>query len=378
MMQVYLFIVLCFSLAYACLILFYRMGWKGLNEHQFDKTRLPTTKVTVIIPARNEEATIANVLQDILAQAYPAHLLEILVIDDHSEDNTAKIVAAFKNVQCISLQAHSSELPSKAYKKKAIEIAIQQCKGELIVTTDADCRMCEYWLAGIVNYFETYKPVMIAAPVIYTNSKEWFSIFQSLDFMTMQGITAAVVSTRTGSMCNGANLAYTKQAFDAVYGFSGVDHLASGDDMFLMYKMEKQFPGKTTYMKCKDSIVYTYAAPSRQAFITQRIRWASKSTQLKDKRIQAVLMMVFIWNALFPITILLAFITPSLWFLFFVMLCTKIVVELLLVVPISKFFKKSQEVIYLVLLQGIHILYILYVAIAAQIKPYTWKNRKIG
>src|SRR5262245_29983290 len=83
-------------LLYVILLFWYRSAWQDLP----DITHLPTdtsnftTKVTVVIPARNEAANIEDCIRSVLSQTYPAHLLEILVMDDASDDDTAAITAA--------------------------------------------------------------------------------------------------------------------------------------------------------------------------------------------------------------------------------------------------------------------------------------------
>ena len=86
-------------------------------------------------------------------------------------------------------------------------------------------------------------------------------------------------------MCNGANLAYERKLFYEVDGFAGIDHIASGDDMLLMHKIAKKYPGKIYYLKSVDAIVSTHPMQSWKQFFNQRIRWASKATHYDDKRI---------------------------------------------------------------------------------------------
>src|SRR5206468_11041876 len=112
------------------------------------------------------------------------------------------------------------------YKKKAIEIAISKAKGELIVITDADCLVPLTWLSSIVKFYETFNPVFIAAPVTFYEEDNFLKVFQSLDFMTLQGITGASVYKKFHQMCNGANLAYQKKIFYEVDGFRGIDKIA--------------------------------------------------------------------------------------------------------------------------------------------------------
>ncbi len=174
-------------------------------------------------------------------------------------------------------------------KKKALEIAIGEARGELIITTDADCIVPPGWLRHITGLYEEEQAVFIAAPVSFTpgdsqGTKNTLYYFQSLDFMTMQGITAASVRMNLGSMCNGANLAFSKAAFDTVGGYKGIDHIASGDDMLLMHKMQQHYPGRTRYLKSEAAIVATAAQPGWRDFLNQRIRWSSKAASVSRFR----------------------------------------------------------------------------------------------
>lgn len=110
-------------------------------------------------------------------------------------------------------------------------------------------------------------------------------MFQYIDFVSLQGITAASVSAGFHAMCNGANLAYRKDVFYRVNGFKGIDNIASGDDMLLMNKIKHEFPNAIGFLFSKDAIVSTSPMPDWKAFFNQRIRWASKADKYKDKTV---------------------------------------------------------------------------------------------
>lgn len=377
MLNLFIFIAVLLSLLYAVLILYYRDGWLRLPEYRPDNTLTPITKVSILIPARNEEANIGPLLKDIMAQYYPPELMEVIVIDDYSSDRTADIASSFKGVTCISLSDFTEGKFLNAYKKKAIEIAIQQSNGELIITTDADCRMCQYWVRSIVRYYETYRHQLIASPVLFTTDNSWFQTFQSIDFTAMQGITGALSATHSGTMCNGANLAYTRKAFNAVNGFNGIDDIASGDDMLLMHKIEQRFPRKTSYLKCKDAIVYTSPMPTLKTFLQQRTRWASKANTFEDKRITAVLAIVYLFNLLFPVLLIASFFNNQSISAFIFLWLLKTALEVSLLLPVSAFFHKKKELTYFALLQFIHIPYVLYAGLRGQTGTYEWKGRQV-
>src|SRR5580698_1975517 len=136
-------------LFYAVCLVFYRQSWLALPEYRVPTGFTPRTAISVIIPARNEEDNIGPCIAALLAQEYPADLLEVIVVDDHSTDNTAAIVEGIHDsrVRLISLKDHLSPRERlNAYKKKAIEIAAARCNGSMIVTTDADCVASSRWL----------------------------------------------------------------------------------------------------------------------------------------------------------------------------------------------------------------------------------------
>jgi glycosyltransferase involved in cell wall biosynthesis len=140
--MVLLSITAALFITYAILIIYYWQSWRSIPA--FDQIApTPATKISVIIPARNEEKNISSLLQSIANQTYPKNLLEIIVVDDNSTDKTAEIAQQFPFVKLISLKENSIN----SYKKKAIEIGIAACSGNLIVTTDADCIVKPHWLS---------------------------------------------------------------------------------------------------------------------------------------------------------------------------------------------------------------------------------------
>ena len=362
------------------LMVFYSNAWLHLKESFTIANYNPTTKVSVIIPARNEETNIGNCLQAILAQQFPQDLLEIIVVNDHSTDETLNVVEKFHSsiIKVIDLEKELANAPIlNSYKKKAIELAIATSTGDLIVTTDADCIMSKFWLQSLVQCFEKNNAVFIAAPVAYISTNSIFNIFQSIDFMTMQGITGASVSKHFNTTCNGANLAYSKSAFYAVNGFEGIDAIASGDDMLLMHKIEKQFNRQSVYLKNKNAIVYTHAMPTLKEFFYQRIRWASKATHYTDKRVSYVLAMVYLYNLCLLAVLILGFFKTAFLGIFIMAITVKIFSELLLIVPTSNFFNKKHQLIYFIPLQIVHVIYMVVAGFLGQFTTYTWKDRQV-
>ncbi len=333
------------------------------------------TFITVIIPARNEEKNIRACLTSVINQSYPREQFEVIVIDDFSTDETAAVARSFENVRLISLQ-DTEKVVLNSYKKKAIEIAVAKAKGALIVTTDADCIVPEKWLETIEAMYARNSPACIAAPVTFYNENNFLKIFQSLDFMTLQGITGAAIHKKFHSMGNGANLAYEKKAFIEVEGFSGIDNIASGDDMLLMHKIEERYRN-SMYLKSFEAIVKTAPAATFSEFIHQRIRWASKADKYRDKKITAILLLVYLFNVWILLSGVLSIFYTYLFFWFAAVLIAKTVVELFFLYPVATFFKKQKLLWWFPVAQPFHILYTVVAGWLGKFGTYKWKGRKV-
>jgi len=363
--------------SYAALMVYYRRGWNQLPRMTVPDSFRPTVKISVIVPARNEARNIPPLLQHLLAQDYPAHLLEIIVADDHSTDNTYELAAATGDarVKVIRMQDYPSQ--GSAYKKQAIAQAIRQSTGSLILTTDADCTMPAGWVRSFAWAHETQHLQCIAGPVTYTGIRNTAGVFQAIDFITMQGITGASLQTDFNYMCNGANFAYSRHAFDQVEGFKGIDDIATGDDMLLLYKIAQAFPGQIGYLRQQEAIVQTEPMPGWRSFLNQRIRWASKAGRFQDKRITAVLLLVYALNVFLVAMGITALFTPSLLPIWAGFVLLKTAVELLLLVPVARFFGQTSLLQWFLPLQPLHMLYIVLAGFLGNFKQYEWKGRKV-
>jgi len=369
------------TLLYAALILLYRKWFLLLRLFNYNPLFIPTTQFSIIIPARNEAANIGNCLQSISKQNYPQHLFEVIVIDDFSTDETSTIVQKwqqqYSNIRLLPL---ANELPTEhnSYKKWAIEKAIEKANGTWIVTTDADCITNTNWLHTLAQCIEEKKPVLVVAPVSFIYHPTLLGIFQYLDFLSLQGITAASVSAGIHSMCNGANLAYLKSAFYTVNGFKGINHIASGDDMLLMNKIKQHFPNSIAYLFHPNAIVLTQPVFTWKAFFNQRIRWASKAEKYDDKSIFWVLVLVYIYNFMLLVLPILALVLLS-WVLlvcWIVCVFIKTIAELSFMRPVSRFFG-NQHLKWFPWLQPLHITYTVIAGWLGKFGHYEWKGRRV-
>jgi cellulose synthase/poly-beta-1,6-N-acetylglucosamine synthase-like glycosyltransferase len=366
-------ILILLFVCYSILILYYWQIWKAIPDY---KITIPATaiKISVIIPARNEESNIKQLLEALQQQTYPSSLIEIIVVDDHSTDQTANIVRQFSSVKLILLKEDNLN----SYKKKAIETGIAAASGELIITTDADCIPPNEWLQTIAAFKKEKDSVFIAAPVVFDCNSSILQVFQAMDFMILQGITGASVHKNIHSMCNGANIAYERKVFYEVNGFTGVDHIASGDDMLLMHKIWKQYPDRVHYLKSRGAFVSTQPMKTWKAFFNQRIRWASKAKSYDDKRIITVLLLVYLFNLSFIVLLVAGFFCYHYWLYLAGLWVAKTLIELPFFLSVSDFFNKQWAAKFFFFFQPLHILYTIVSGLFGQFGKYEWKGRKVS
>lgn len=366
---------------YISIILLYRNWFLKLKPFISNTSQTPTVSFSVLVPARNEEENIEHCIRSIYSQEYPADLFEVIIINDHSTDKTSEIVQSlqhrYASLKLIQLQDVLNGKIVNAYKKKAIATAIEKATGDWIVTTDADCIISNQWLKLYDHYIQQNNVVFIAAPVLYQNTGKVSSIFQCLDFISLQAITAASVSAGFHSMCNGANLAYQKKAFHAVNGFRDIEAKASGDDMLLMHKIKKNFKGRIGMLFSQDAIVKTHPMPNWKSFFNQRIRWASKVSYFSDYKIISVLLLLYLLN-ISVLILPIAGILNSKFLIFWVfIIIIKAFAELLLMKPAAKFFKQEKLLRWFWLMQPIHIIYTVVAGFMGIAGSYEWKGRNV-
>lgn len=368
-----------FGIIYFTLIISYTVGWFRLKQFYPESNSSINTQASIIIPARNEEKNIINLLEDLSKQNISKDLFEITVADDQSTDNTKPLVENFIrqnpgiNIQLIQVE-NLSEMPT--YKKHAISLAIKKSKGDLIITTDADCRMGPNWLPGILKFYEKHRPKMIIGPVSFHNETSIFEKMQSLEFLSLIAITGGAISIGKPVMCNGANLVYEKSAFIEVGGFDQ-DSFASGDDVFLLLKIASRFGNRSIrFLKSFNSIVYTEAQKSIRRFYHQRTRWASKNKGY-DLKILFVSFSVYVTNLMIISAFAYTIFNPG--FLNTITLATliKVLIDIPILIGITNFVKRNNILLYAIPLIFFYPFYIVLIGALGVVGSYQWKGRKV-
>jgi poly-beta-1,6-N-acetyl-D-glucosamine synthase len=359
------------------------IGWIRLKPFKIIYSSTPVLKITVVIAVRNEENNIIKLLEDLNRQSFPSAQTEVIIVDDHSTDYTVETLRSFQHKATFTL--HILELKNFItaplvlgnYKKKAIETAVNQASGELIVTTDGDCSVGTHWLNSIVQFYQTHQARCISGPVTFHWEQTFFEQLQIVEFASLVGSGGALLAAGIPVMCNGANLAYTKEAFMAVGGYQDMAGSPSGDDIFLLQKINRLYPGKTYFLKSQEAIVHTGAKTSWREFFHQRKRWASKWNLYQDKRASLLAIFIFISNFFLLIGLILVGCQLYPLRMFLIQITIRFGIEFVFLTLVLRFLNKQKNIPFILPLQMIYFFYVSLFGLITYRKGYEWKGRKL-
>ncbi|MFZ4561187.1 MAG: glycosyltransferase [Saprospiraceae bacterium] len=361
--------------AYAFRVERLRAVWAAIPECKPDPGFVPLVPISVLVPARDESRTIGACIESLLAQDYPPELFEIIVIDDHSSDGTARL-AGSSGVTVLSLADVLPRAGTNAYKKEALSLGVSRARGELIVCTDADCRLPPQWLRLVAYGYVHRGWHCMTGPVSTFDEVSLLERFQGLDLAGMMLLTAAGIQSRRFHLANGAAFSFSKEAFVAVGGYTDQTHLASGDDLLLMHKIMARFP--VGFLKTTTA-VRTHALEGWLPFFRQRLRWGTKSRGYSDTHITHFLALVFFlcWGILLAVAAV-PFAPVAASGVFILLMGFKAWADYRMLRTATLFFGRQELMRSFWAAQGLHILYIALVGLASNlVTTYTWKGRKV-
>jgi glycosyltransferase involved in cell wall biosynthesis len=250
---------------------------RGLSKiKSFNVSSDPVTFVSLIIACHNEEKNIPLLLRDIAIQNYNENLFEIIIVNDGSTDKTVEMASAFSGMANMKILDNTG-----SGKKQALRTGINAAKGNLIITTDADCRMGKNWIRTITAFYESNGPDMIISPVVLKSLPGFSNRIQELEFMSLQGVTAGTALSGEPVMCNGANLAFKREIY-LKYSYNLHDEMDSGDDIFLLHCLKTEKLSKILWLESKDATITTDSSSTISSYLKQRSRWISKTKAYRD------------------------------------------------------------------------------------------------
>ena len=370
-----LFIVVVSVTYFLFLILVYAgiINIRSRGKAVSDKANL---RLSVIIPFRDEAQNLPLLLNDLANQTYPKDLFEVILVNDNSIDNSVEIIKKFDKPLNLRLMNNDSNL-NRAFKKHAMLKGIKESNGEIIVSTDADCRFPSTWLESLTSYFDT-STALVSGPVKFAPGKSLFGKMQSLEFAGLVITGAGLIGIKKPIIANAANLSFRKSVFNEVGGYEDNLHLTSGDDEILMQKIAAKTDYDIKYAWDKKALVTSEGNANLNGFMQQRRRWASKSLFYFNKGITIFLSGVFLFYLLLLIlpVLSLAGVGKS-GEIFLFLITTKILLEYFLVMQGEGFLFDRGLRKYFFLTEIFQVPYIVVAAVLGVFGNYEWKNRKV-
>ncbi len=352
--------------------------FRGLNRLESSENEiLPHEFVSIVIPFRNESQNIIANLRSLESQLYPKDKFEILYVNDFSEDNSLELLRSNIKKDNIRVLSVPDDYSENAHKKRAIRYGIENAKGDIIVTTDADCIYDAEWLSSLLFSIDSLTG-FVSGPVEFISDGTLFSKFQQLEFAGLVLCGAGLIGSGNPTICNAANIAYRKKVFDDVGGFKDQMNLSSGDDELLMQKISKDTDFRVKFCIAKKAIVKTSANKTIGDFFEQRKRWASKGLFYGAKSLVIKLILIYaFYVGLITQLILGLTIEKTFLFSFLISIVFKFIFEFRILSKGKEKILSDIELKYLFIAEILQIPYIIYAGIIGAFGNYSWKSRKI-
>jgi cellulose synthase/poly-beta-1,6-N-acetylglucosamine synthase-like glycosyltransferase len=367
-----IFIIVLFG-SYGLFVLALLFGWARMMDQE-----VPTSKtfsnITVVVPFRNEQSNLPLLLRDLVQINYPTNCWQVLLVNDHSNDDSVEIVKEFA---IDNPQLTLVDLVHASGKKAALQLGVDLANGKIVVTTDSDCRVPPNWLLSINDRLADAETKLAIGPVKMAEDRSLLSRMQALEFASVVGVGGATMGLGFPTMCNGANLAFLKESFVEVGGYQGNEHISSGDDEFLMRKVASRWPHGVRFLNSDKALITTAAASTLTEFINQRLRWAGKWRYNSDFRTR--------WMAVIVILFHLGFIGAFFsglagwleWRLLIILFGGRFFVEALFLMAVGRFLALRWSWVGFILLQFVYSLYVVSIGLASQFVTVDWKGRSV-
>ncbi|MCB0662725.1 MAG: glycosyltransferase [Saprospiraceae bacterium] len=362
------------AVLYSLLMVLVIQGWNKTRKSGIPSNYFPVTSLSLIIPFRNESHRLQPLIASLDAVQYPRDLLEIICVDDHSEDDTFQKLSRHVHpcLQVIQLKGGTNG------KKAALRLGVKQAKGDILVFTDADCQFDNQWLMQIAYEMETSQAGILAGPVHIKGPRSFLAKFQELDFLGMQGVTVAGLWFKKLPFANGANLAIKKSFLEQLGGYPDDKSTRSGDDVFLMEKALLKDPSSVAFLKSKKAIVKTSPYLSWEAFFQQRLRWASKTDAYEMQEMVYAQGLVFAFNLVILASLLLGIFHLHILIIGLIAFLIKSFWDIILLRKTAAFFNVRFSFPFFLIAALFYPFYFLVVgAMSFQKEQIEWKGRRL-
>ncbi|MBT8380505.1 MAG: glycosyltransferase [Ignavibacteria bacterium] len=358
---VFLIVVSVYFLISVSLVLGAKKSFPSLVENE-----LPT--VSIVVAARNEQENINSCLESLDKLIYPNKKLETIIINDDSTDKTREVVKEFiSNKSNFKLIDLSDNLTGKLKGKvRAVTEGIEQARGDIILTTDADCEVNPLWAKTIASYYKNEVSVVNGFTSINVNN--WFSGMQAIDFIYLLFVSAGTINLGSPVSCIGNNMSFGRKVYEETGGFKNLPFSIT-EDFLLLKSIHKLKKFKVIYPVDRSGLVISKPSKTIKELFNQKKRWAVGGL---DATLLGKLLMFWAFAAnLFILLTPFLFSMVWLYLIFF-----KVATDLFALVPIHQKLGLQKNLKYFPVFQ---IYFIIYTFVLPFIilfsKKIKWKDR---
>ena len=373
-----IFLLIIFTLLIIHYIIFLLIVYKGILKLRSSSSyKIPEDFVSVIIPFRNESENILESLGSIESQNYPKDKFEVFYVDDFSTDDSVEILKKNKNKENIKIVSVTEDYSISAYKKRAVRYGIENSRGGIIVTTDADCIHDKSWLKYLLQNFDE-ETGFVSGPVEFMDDEKFFSKIQKIEFAGLVLAGAGLIGSGKPTICNAANIAYRRKVYNEVGGFKDQLSLSSGDDELLMQKIARDTNYRIKFSIDQKSVVKTISSKNIGEFYQQRKRWASKGLFYNDKNLIFKLILIYLFYVGLMAQVWLSIVLSWHFLITLILsLILKVIFELLIITKGKRllFFRLSLKTF--IAAEFFQIFYIIVAGFTGMFGNLKWKERKI-
>jgi biofilm PGA synthesis N-glycosyltransferase PgaC len=334
-----------------------------------EKQNLPS--VSLVIPFRNEENNLSALLNDIHQFDYPVELVECIFVNDHSDDNSVSVIENAKLKFPFKIIQSSSN-----GKKAAITNGVESAKNTWIVTTDADTRWDAHALRMLMSHPKLNEADMICGVVELKGSEDnLLNVLQIQEYAILQAAGVSSLFRHEPLLNSGANLAFRKYAFTEVEGYKNHQHIASGDDVFLMLTFANKW--NDSVVSNPKSKVTSATVSSWSAYFQQRSRWGMKARHYKDKHLIQLGFLFLLSNLAMVATIAAAFVSVYYLLIFLIAVLFRFSAEHSLIKRYYAYYNSTLSSMQVLMLSVFYPIVFLMTLFTGWIAPGSWKGRKL-
>ncbi len=231
-------------------------------------------RVSVVVPARNEEDNIERCVRSLMATTYPANRFEVIVVNDRSTDGTEAVLKRLQT-EFSALRVHntieSTDNTNLQGKTRALHQGIERSCGDVVMMTDADCVVQPTWVRRVAELF-VQPDVALVPSFTVIQAHTLFAKMQGLEWVFNHTMASAGIGLGQPLGCFGNNLSVRRRVYDALGGYARVPFSVTEDLAIL--QAVAHLPNQQVRYVCDEQMrIETLPCPTLGAFVKQHRRW---------------------------------------------------------------------------------------------------------